>query len=414
MNSPCRLLWIVAALLLGVLAACSPASRSGEVHAGDSPQRAASPCAINGTAQDDVLLGTAAGDTICGFGGNDVLVGRGGKDLLIGGAGSDASFGGGQEDTIRGGSGIDLLSGAGGGDVLRGGTGDDRCSAGPGDRTVSCSLPTEAPVVAAAGDIACQSGDDPSGDSCQQRATADLLVQSDAWAVLTLGDNQYEDGELQEFQASYAASWGRVKAITHPAPGNHDYHVPGGAGYFAYFGPVAGDPDMGFYSYDVGAWHLIALNSNCEDVGGCDAGSPQVRWLARDLAAHETTCTLAYWHHPRLSSGEHGDENAVDAFWRALYDGGADVVLNGHDHDYERFAPQDPDGQADPNGIREFVVGTGGRSLRTFPGVQPNSQVRESNTFGVLELTLRAQSYDWQYVPVVGSTFEDSGSGSCH
>ena len=278
MNLQRHALRVTAALLVGVLACCSPVDRSGRVQPGASPRRGGSTCTINGTARDDVLAGTAAADTICGFGGNDVLVGRGGRDVLIGGVGSDAVFGGGQGDKIRGDAGIDLLLGGGGVDVLRGGIGDDRCTLGSGDRALSCSPSPDAPVVAAAGDIACSPDDDPSGDSCQQGSTSDLLVQGDAWAVLTLGDDQYEDGELQAFQGSYAASWGRVKAITRPSPGNHDYHVPGGAGYYAYFGPVAGDPDKGYYSFDVGAWHLIALNSNCDAVG-CDTGSPQVEWL---------------------------------------------------------------------------------------------------------------------------------------
>jgi acid phosphatase type 7 len=406
------LLEIAAALLLGILAGCSTTDRSG-VPASGTPGTPGVACTIGGTARDDVVRGTAEADTICGGAGNDVLVGRGGRDVLIGGAGSDAAFGGGQEDAIRGGTGIDLLDGGPSADVLRGGTGNDRCASGSGDRAVSCSPPSDDPIVAAAGDIACPPGDDPSGDSCQQGATSGLLVRSEAWAVLTLGDNQYEDGELQAFQRSYAASWGRVKAITRPSPGNHDYHVSGAAGYYAYFGPLAGDPGKGYYSFDVRAWHLIALNSNCEEVGGCDEGSPQEEWLRADLAADVSSCTLAYWHHPRFSSGDHGNNNTYDAFWRALYDGGADIVLNGHDHDYERFATQDPDQQADPNGIREFVVGTGGKSLRPFVNAEPNSQVRDPNTFGVLELTLRPQGYDWRFVPVGGNTFEDSGSGSC-
>ncbi len=413
MNLLHRLPEIAAALLLGILGGCSTTDRSG-VPASGTPGTPGVACTIGGTARDDVLRGTAAADTICGGAGNDVLVGRGGSDVLIGGAGSDAAFGGGQEDAIRGGTGIDLLDGGTAADVLGGGTGNDRCASGSGDRAVSCSPPADDPIVAAAGDIACPPGDDPSGDSCQQGATSHLLVRSEAWAVLTLGDNQYEDGELQAFQRSYAASWGRIKAITRPSPGNHDYHVSDAAGYYAYFGPLAGDPIKGYYSFDVGAWHLIALNSNCEEVGGCDEGSPQEEWLRADLAAGVSSCTLAYWHHPRFSSGDHGNNNTYDAFWRALYDGRADIVLNGHDHDYERFAPQDPDQQADPNGIREFVVGTGGKSLRPFVSAEPSSQVRDPNTFGVLELTLRPQGYDWRFVPVGGSTFEDSGSGSCH
>jgi len=368
-------------------------------------------CTVMGTPDDEVLRGTPSDDVICGLDGNDVLLGRGGDDTLIGGSGSDALLGGSGVDDVRGGPGIDLLLGGRGADVLSGGTDEDRCPVGPGDRSVSCSDEPNTPVIAAAGDIACPTGDEPSEGSCQQLATSDLLVRNVPWTVLTLGDNQYDDGELGEFRRSYAASWGRVKAITRPTPGNHDYHVTGAAGYHAYFGPLAGSPHEGYDSFDVGAWHLIALNSNCEAVG-CDEGSAQERWLREDLAAHPGACTLAYWHHPRFSSGDHGNDPSVDAFWRALFEAGADVVLNGHDHTYERFAPQDPDQAADPNGIREFVAGTGGKSLYGFDDPVPNSQVRIS-TFGILELTLRADGYDWRFVSLTG-TVEDAGSGSCH
>ncbi|HEX6230904.1 MAG TPA: metallophosphoesterase [Actinomycetota bacterium] len=371
-------------------------------------------CTISGTAGDDVLRGGPAADTICGLGGDDVLLGRGGDDELVGGAGSDALLAGAGADRARGGPGIDLLVGGRGSDVLRGGAGDDRCSAGRADRAVSCAMEPEDPVVAAAGDIACAGEGEPGGDRCQQVSVSDLLVQGDAWAVLTLGDNQYDDGELAAFRRFYADSWGRVKAITRPSPGNHDYHVSGARGYVRYFGPLAGPRGRGYHSFDVGSWHVVALDSNCGEVGGCDAGSPQERWLREDLAAHPAGCTLAYWHHPRFSSGDHGDNGGYDAFWRALGEAGADVVLNGHDHDYERFAPQDPDQRADPDGIRAFVVGTGGASLRGFESVQPNSEVRASDAFGVLELTLHADGYDWRFVPAAGGTFEDSGHGSCH
>ncbi len=404
-------------LLVGALGGCRPAEPLAYAGAGAGEEedvRAPAECTITGTSRDDVLRGTAGDDQICGLGGNDVLLGRQGADILLGGPGSDAGFGGGGGDQIRGGAGIDLLDGGPGRDSLRGGPADDRCPIGPGDRSASCSPPPRDPVIAAAGDIACPPGANPSEGSCQQGATSDLLVERDEWTVLTLGDNQYEGGELQDYQLSYAASWGRVKAITRPAPGNHDYHVPGAAGYYAYFGPLAGHPDQGYYSFDIGSWHLIALNSNCDAVGGCNAGSPQVEWLATDLAATTSTCTLAYWHHPRFSSGEHGNNDSYDAFWDTLFDAGADIVLNGHDHTYERFAPQDPDQRADPNGIREFVVGTGGKSHYGFPTSEPNSQARNSNTFGVLELTLHDSSYDWSFVPVAGSNFTDSGSDLCH
>lgn len=399
-------------ILSGVLASCQqeePSVRAVPANVA----AAAEGCTITGTGRDDVLRGTPGNDVICGGSGHDVLLGRGGNDVLVGGAGSDALFGGAGADEIDAGPQIDLLDGGPGRDVLQGGSGNDRCDAGPKDRATSCTGPSADPVIAAAGDIVCAPGASASSEKCQQQATSDLLVRSDAWAVLTTGDNQYEDGALGAFQSAYAASWGRVKAITRPSPGNHDYHVAGARGYFAYFGPLAGKRGMGYYSFDVGAWHIIALNANCEEVGGCEEGSPQERWLRDDLAADTASCTLAYWHQPRFSSGHHGNSTRSEAFWQALYEAGADVVLNGHDHAYERFAPQDPEQRSDRNGIREFVVGTGGKSLYSFGTPEPNSEVRNADTFGILELTLHEDGYDWRFVPAAGGTFEDSGSGTC-
>jgi hypothetical protein len=270
--------------------------------------------------------------------------------------------------------------------------------------------PPEEPVavLVGAGDIASCNGP---GDE----ATAKLL-DNIAGTVFTVGDNVYPDGTATEFGQCYDAAWGRHKARTRPAPGNHDYHTEDASGYFNYFGAVAGDPAKGYYSYDLGAWHIIVLNSNCKEVGGCEAGSPQEQWLRADLAAHPTTCTLAYWHHPRFSSGKHGSAPEMQAFWEALYAYGADVVLAGHDHSYERFAPQDPSGKRDEvRGIRQFVVGTGGAKLRSFEENLPNSEVREAETWGVLKLTLHPTSYAWKFipVPVKGKTFTDSGSATC-
>jgi acid phosphatase type 7 len=287
------------------------------------------------------------------------------------------------------------------------------------------------PVIGAAGDIACDpmaaapAGEDrPSRNArCQQTATSDVLLRDHMVAVLPLGDNQYEDGTLGKYLRSYAPSWGRLKRITRPVPGNHDYvkvegslHAPG---YYRYFGAAAGDPATGYYSYDIGSWHLIALNSQCGALDGCRRGSRQERWLRHDLATHPARCILAYWHEPRFSSGPHGQEPVYDDFWRDLYAAGADVVLNGHDHVYERFAPQDPNAQYDPaRGIRAFVVGTGGKNhyapAYAFRTVQPNSEVRDSQTFGVLELTLHQGGYSWRFVPAAGGTFTDAGSGRCH
>ncbi len=277
------------------------------------------------------------------------------------------------------------------------------------------------PVIAAAGDIACDPADASfnggagTASACRMMASSDLLVSRKLTAVLALGDNQYEDGALHKFRRAYEPTWGRVKSITHPAVGNHEYLQSNASGYFVYFGSAAGDPKKGYYSYDLGAWHIIVLNSNCSQAGGCGVGSPQELWLRADLAASRAACTLAYWHHPRFSSGPHGSDPAYDAFWRDLYGAGADVVLAGHDHDYERFTPQDPNGAADRvRGIREFVVGTGGRSHYRLKGVQPNSEVRNTDTFGVLLMTLRPAGYDWRFVPESGRPFTDSGSSPCH
>ena len=276
------------------------------------------------------------------------------------------------------------------------------------------------PVIAAAGDIACNpnggnfNGGAGTATLCHQAATYGLLVDAGLTAVLVLGDSQYEKGEYANFLASYDPSWGRVKAITYPAPGNHEYDTPGATGYYRYFGAAAGDPAKGYYSFDVGTWHLIALNSECSPVGGCGAGSPQEQWLRADLAAHPAACTLAYWHHPRFSS-VHGIDARTSAFWQTLYEHGAEIILNGHDHNYERFAAQTPTGTADRDrGVREFVVGTGGKNLRQFGAtIAANSEARNA-VYGVLMLTLRADGYDWQFVPEPGKTFTDSGSASCH
>ena len=258
------------------------------------------------------------------------------------------------------------------------------------------------PVFVGAGDIS-------NCSRTQDEETAKLL-DNIAGTVFTVGDNAYPDGTASQFSNCYGPTWGRHKSRTKPVPGNHDYHVSGASAYYNYFGAAAGDPSKGYYSYNLGTWHIIALNSEITQ----SAGSAQEKWLRTDLAANPKTCTLAYWYKPRFSSGQHGNIAASQALWQALYDYGADVVLNGHDHTYERFAPQNPNGQADSSrGIREFVVGTGGAGLYPFPSIQPNSQVRNNTTYGVLKLTLHATSYDWQFIPIAGQTFTDSGSANC-
>ena len=255
------------------------------------------------------------------------------------------------------------------------------------------------PVVVAAGDIC--------GSSTDCGPTAAVIDQIAPTRVLTLGDNAYDDGTVDQYNSFYDPNWGRHKSITSPVPGNHDYHTTNGAGYFSYFGARA---PAAYYSYNLGTWHLIALNGEIS----VSAGSPQETWLKADLAANPKTCVLAYWHEPRFTSGTvHFSSSDFDPFWRDLHAAGADIVLNGHVHNYERFARQNPNGQADAKGIREFVVGTGGISNYTSGPAIANSQVQNDNTFGVLKLTLHSGSYDWKFVPVAGGTFTDSGSNTC-
>lgn len=293
----------------------------------------------------------------------------------------------------------------------------------PGAPVVAQAPALGGPVVTAvaAGDIACDPaapdfhGGQGSATVCHQAATADLIAALHPDAVLALGDNQYEDGALAKFMASYDATWGRFRAITRPIVGNHEYLTPDAAGYFAYFGAAAGDPDKGYYSYDLGAWHVVALNSECSHVGGCGRGSPQERWLRADLAAHPSRCTLAYWHEPRYASGPEWDNANTTALWQALYDNGAELVLSGHAHDYERFAPQDAHWNLDPaRGVVQLVVGTGGANHTPIGYVRPNSLVHDDVAFGVLLLTLEPDGYTWRFVPEPGQTFIDGGSARCH
>jgi calcineurin-like phosphoesterase family protein len=276
-------------------------------------------------------------------------------------------------------------------------------------RSTRSSKPGEVvSTLVGAGDIAdCR-------DLSGAEATAKLLEQIPG-TVMAVGDLAYPDGSKENF-ACYDQTWGRVKSRTRPAAGNHEFRAAGATPYFEYFGAAAGDPKTGYYSYELGGWHIAVLNSECQDVGGCDTGSAQEKWLRADLAAHPAACTLAYWHKPLFSSGSaHGNDPTVKPLFQALYDAGADVVIAGHDHDYERFAPQNPDGAADAaRGIREFVVGTGGKNQRPWGPVAANSEMRSIEGFGVLKLTLRAGGYDWQFMSEAGKTFADSGRTTCH
>ena len=318
-------------------------------------------------------------------------------------------------------------------------------------------------VIAAAGDISCsvdaeveaeqaEPNDLPTTDegvpaesrpasSCAQKGTADLIAALRPVSVLPLGDLQYECGSRSDFAGSYAATWGQFNSVSHPVVGNHEYGTACGDNdadaYFEYFGDAATGGDRGWYSYDIGSWHLIALNSECsygtgaQKVGGCATGTDQERWLRADLAAHKNSCTLAYYHEPRFSSGQHGNAVQMTDIWNDLVAAHVDVVLSAHNHVYERF---DPLGAApaasgaaptadkpnfeqpnpDPAGIQQFVVGTGGKNHYKF--TQPpmmGERIRNDSTFGVLSLTLKSNSYDWEFLPVRGDNFTDSGSASC-
>jgi acid phosphatase type 7 len=263
-------------------------------------------------------------------------------------------------------------------------------------------------VLLAAGDIA----------DCTNLAGAEAtakILEENAGVVAAIGDLAYPDGTKENFRC-YDQTWGRVKDRTRPAPGNHEFHSQGATFYFEYFGNTAGDPRNGFYSYDLGKWHILSLNSECVEIGGCNEGSREEKWLRADLAAHPTACTLAYFHKPLFSSGgAHGDAPEIRPIYQALYDANADVILSGHDHDYERYAPQDPNGKLDRvRGIREFVVGTGGKNHRPFGAAEATSEVRDTTTFGVLKLTLKPTGYDWKFIPEAGKSFTDSGSDTCH
>ena len=278
------------------------------------------------------------------------------------------------------------------------------CGCGGGTDAAHAPRHSGGVTLVAVGDIArCSSG--------QDEATARLAAAHPRATIATLGDNAYPKGLKDQFEHCYAPSWGRFKQRTRPTPGNHEYLYfnKDAAAYFDYFGDAAGPYGIGYYSYELGAWHVIALNSNCdaETLKGCGSESPQVRWLRDDLSKTTKACTLAYWHHPRLSSGsEHETREFVEPLWDVLADDDADVVLNAHEHNYQRFAPQ--------NGIREFVVGTGGAELYPVGDPLPATEVQQGEAHGILVLTLYDGGYDWRFEPVAGQAFTDHGSGTCH
>ena len=274
--------------------------------------------------------------------------------------------------------------------------------------TVTSQPPPGDPVLVGAGDIA--------DCSRTQDSKTEALLAAIPGTVFAAGDLSYPNGTAAEFANCYGPTWGLEKARTRPVIGNHEYNTSGAAPYFAYWGAAAGDPSKGYYSYDIGAWHAVVLNSNCSKVGGCGAGSAQEKWLKADLAASSAACTIAFWHHARFSSSRTSPDGLTLALWQDLYAAGAEIAVSGHYHNYERFAPQTPTGVADPvTGIRQFVVGTGGTGLGGFKStIMANSQVHDRSTYGVLKLTLHATSYDFEFVPIAGQTFTDTGSGTCH
>jgi hypothetical protein len=375
-------------------------------------------CTVIGTDADDVLNGTRLDDVICGLGGDDVITGGAGDEVIFGGPGHDVITGGPGADRLYGGPGRDTLHARDGfPDRIDGGPGRDRADVGRLDRATGVESVSD-PVVVAAGDIAC----DPQSKSfeagfgtatrCRQAHTAALVESLEPHAVLVLGDVQNEDGQLWKYRRSYHPSWGRFKAISYPAPGKEQDRF-GGGGYRRYWGSRARPQGSLWYSFDLGGWHIVSLDSNCPGVLSCDAGSPQEQWLRADLAANPAACTLAFWHEPRFSSAGQSTLS-TEPLWQALYDTGAELVLSGHAQNYERFHPLNPIGRLDQaRGIRQVVVGTGGESLKGFRKRLIGSAARNARTFGVLELTLHKRGYDWRFVPEPGRRFSDSGSAKC-
>jgi hypothetical protein len=274
---------------------------------------------------------------------------------------------------------------------------------------------TTDPVLIGAGDIVDGLDLDLSGST----ATAALIDAYPSATVFAAGDLPHNDGTDADYAKAYAPTWGRFRARTIPTPGNHDYNALWAAGYYNYFGPAAGDQLKGYYSLNLGTWHMIVLNSNneCNKIP-CGAGSPQETWLKADLAANPTTCTLAMWHHPLYTSTSStfiDHATYMQPIWQDLYNANVDLVVNGHAHNYERFAPQDANGNLNTaKGIIEIIAGTGGTSHFTFGSTAANSVIKNADTYGVLKLTLHPASFDWQFIPIAGKTFTDSGTQPCH
>ena len=276
------------------------------------------------------------------------------------------------------------------------------------------------PVIVAVGDIACDpsskyfNNGEGTATKCRQMSTSNIAKSINPNVILFLGDIQYEKGTYDNFLQSFDPSWGRMKSIIYPSPGNHDYVVKGAEGYYDYFGDITGDRTKGYYSFDIESWHFISLNSNCLDVS-CNSTSAQAQWLENDLASDDSQCTLAYWHHPRFNAGKYGEMVKMDYFWQLLDEHNVEVALAGHEHNYQRFTPVDSSGTPDPQGVRQFVVGTGGKDHYEVKSPFPSILEKfDDSTFGVLKMTLHDTSYEWEFVGESGSSFTDSGIGYCN
>ena len=272
------------------------------------------------------------------------------------------------------------------------------------------SLSASSPTLLAVGDIA----------TCGNLGafiTAEIiqkeLGKNPNGKLAILGDIAYERGTDAEFKC-YDAAYGQFKDISYPSPGNHEYYTPNASGYYKYFGTRAGNPKLGYYTYKLGNWRVYALNSNCDFIGGCDANSPQVKWLKQTLLANPSQCSLAYWHHPRFSSGRHGNTPFMQDIWAVLAKAKIELVLAGHDHTYERFASLDENGKPNLKGIHSFVIGTGGRSLYAFTNPHPHSQIKQNTTLGISKFVLEPNGYSWEFLAAKGSDFKDSGNGKCY
>jgi hypothetical protein len=377
-------------------------------------------CTLVGTPDGDRLLGTEDRDVICGLGGADRLEGNDGADVLLGGDGDDTLVGGPDPDRLYGEAGRDELDARDGfADRLDGGPGRDSADSGWLDDSPRRVESFDDRVLVAAGDIACDpetpsyNGGLGTARRCHHLRTGQLVEAIEPDVVLVLGDAQYEDARYSKYLQSYDPTWGRFKEITYPTVGRaHDAF--GRGGYYRYWGERAGPRGSLWYSFDRGGWHLVSLNSNCVLAGGCDAGSPQELWLRADLAASQRECTLAFWSEPLFSSSR-PRSLSLEPLWQTLYEFGVEIVLNGDAHNYERFRPLAPNGARDPRrGIRQFIVGTGGKSHVPFDRVARGSLVRDAETFGVLTLRLRQAGYEWEFVPEEEGGFTDAGSGTCH